>query len=55
MKISKKRLIQIINEEKRKLNELFGPSEEDLVAVSSQDAYDLYDALEGLGTDDSEV
>jgi len=55
MKISKKRLNQIIKEEKKRLTELFGPSEEDLVAVSSQDAYDLYDALKGLGTDDSEV
>jgi hypothetical protein len=55
MKISRRRLNQIIKEEGQKLNELFGPSEEELVAASSQDAYDLYDAMKGLFTDDSEV
>ena len=53
MKISRRRLIQIIKEEKQRVNELFGfggPSDEELAAASSADAAALYDAMKGAGT-----
>jgi hypothetical protein len=58
MKISRQRLRQIVKEEKARLNELFGmggPSDEELIAASSQDAFDLYDAMKGMGTDEDAI